>query len=146
MLLATTQGTLPPRDSVRTAARAPRISRRLKIGIGTLIVVSLVLAVAVAIAAPRPNVSIQNAAYSTSGCIASSTSQVVTATFGLVNTGTADGYVTVRLDSDGTGVGSHDYLVSAGSAIPGRIDATLQDCSTHRYSLYLSYVPPPAGG
>lgn len=139
-----TQGPLPPRDSVRVEGSYPRVTARQKVGIVTLIVVALVLAVAVTVAVPRPNVSLQGAAYATSGCVASATSQVVTATFRLVNQGSADGYVTVRLDADGNGVGSQDYLVPAHGTMPGRIQATVKDCSAHRYTLSMWYVPPPS--
>ncbi len=139
-----TQGPIPSRDSIRTSYAPPRVTRRQKVGIGTLIVAAILLAALVAVAAPRPNVSVQGTAYASSGCIASATSQVVTATFHLVNQGNADGYVTVRLDADGTGVGSGDFLVPAGTTMPGRVDATVNDCFAHRYSLFLFYVPPPA--
>lgn len=121
------------------------MTARMKVGVVGLVGLAFVLAVVVAILAPRPNVVIQGATYSSSGCVAGATSQVVTATFSLVNHGSADGYVTVQLLADGAWAGSHDFVVPSHATMPGRIDATVQGCSAHLYSMSLSYIAPPSG-
>ncbi len=117
----------------------------MKVGIVSLVAGAFVLAVVVAVLAPRPDVVIQGATYSSSGCVASETSQVVTATFSLVNRGSGDGYVTIHLLADGNTVGWNDYVVPPHGTTPGRIDASLPNCSSHTYSMSLSYIAPPSG-
>ncbi len=139
------QGPLPPRNTVRSASQFPQMTGPMKVGVVSLVAGAFVLAVIVAMIAPRPDVVIQGATYSSSGCVASGTSQTVTATFSLVNRGSGDGYVTIHLLADGSTVGGNDYVVPPHATTPGRIDASLSNCASHTYSMSLSYIAPPSG-
>ncbi len=138
MLLETgTRKTLPPRDSIRRADASHRIHAGREIGLGGFILIAIVLSAVILVAVPRPDVIIQAAQYRVSGC-------TVTATFAMVNRGTADGYVTVSLWTGGTFVASQDYLVPAQGTVPGAIAGGLPGCNGGAFDLTVRYVPPPS--
>ncbi len=131
-----TPSTLPPQDSIRHADGSHRIHAGRELGIGGFIVIGIALCAIVLIAVPRPDVGIQAARYNVTGC-------TVTATFALVNRGSADGYVTVSLWAGGTLVASQDYVVPAQGRTPGQMSGGLPGCSGAAFDLTLQYVPSP---
>ncbi len=137
-------GVLPSRDSVQTAHAFAALTPRHKVGMAQMILLAGVLAILVALVAPRPDIVIASPSFSTSACDATTMTQVVTASFLLVNRGNADGTVDVRLSVDDTVITEAPYSVLAQGTTPGTIVATLHDCAVHAYAL--GYVYDVKGG
>ena len=115
------------------------LTPRHKVGMAKVMLLAAVLALAVEVATPRPVVVLQDVAYAAPGCVGSRTTQVVTATFTLVNRGRVDTSAVVTLSADGTMVASQGYGVPALGSAQASIQATLRDCSLHSYSLDFHY-------
>jgi hypothetical protein len=64
--------------------------------------------------------------------------QTVNFSFTLVNSGSANGYATVRFQSDGTSIWSNRYYVAQGQQLPESGNVVLPDCSGHAYNIVVS--------
>jgi hypothetical protein len=58
--------------------------------------------------------------------------------FTLVNSGTANGYSTVNLQSDGNQAWSNRYFVQQGQQVTENGAATLSDCNSHTFTVVVT--------
>jgi hypothetical protein len=64
--------------------------------------------------------------------------QTLNFSFTLVNSGSANGYATVRFQSDGTSIWSNHYYIAQGQQLPESGSVVLPDCSGHSYNIVVS--------
>ncbi len=104
--------------------------------IRTIIVAAIAISAAI-IAVPfiqealkQPNITLTDKGQALGGC-ASGSSQLFFFWFNLINTGEADGFVTVAVMVDGA-IGSEDtFYVPRGTSVPGALSQTVNDCNDH---------------
>ena len=100
-----------------------------------MVVLAIVLLLLVVIFVPRPNVRLTNVRYQTSSCDPVTSSVIATGYVTFANTGTVDGYIVARFYVDGERRTTTGFPVAAQSTVEGTMAATVQGCSSHRYSL-----------
>ncbi len=114
--------------------------------IWTIIVAAIAISAAI-IAVPfiqealkQPNITLTDRAQARlSGC-AFSSSQQFFFSFNLINTGEADGFVTVAVMVDGA-IGSEDtFFVPRGTSVPGALSQTVNDCNDHSVDVRITGV------
>ncbi len=126
----------------RVGPLRPEYIRLIKIAIVVVIVIA-----AVAISLPfilqaiaQPNIAITDSGFGTSGCGLFGSSQTVTYSFSLVNTGDADGFVQIGFFIDNNLVASNTYLVPQGTSVPKTASVGVGDCVTHAPGLRILEV------
>jgi len=100
-----------------------------------MVVLAIVLLLLIVIFVPRPNVHLTNVRYQTSTCDPFTWTVIATAYVTFTNSGMLEGYIIARLYVDGERRATSGFLVAAQSTIEGTLVATIQGCSSHRYSL-----------
>ncbi len=119
--------------------------------IWTIIVAAIAISAAI-IAVPfiqealkQPNITLTDKAQAwAGGCILGSSqpffSQLFFSSFNLINTGEADGFVTVAVMVDGA-IGSEDtFYVPRGTSVPGALSHTVNDCNDHSVDVRITGV------
>jgi hypothetical protein len=122
----------PPRPESRTL-------------IWTIILAAIAISAAI-IAVPfiqealkQPNITLTDKAQAILPC-AFSSSQQFFFSFNLINTGEADGFVTVAVMVDGA-IGSEDtFYVPRGTSVPGAVSHTVNDCNNHSVDVRITGV------
>ena len=111
----------------------PEYIRLIKIAIVVVIVL-----VAVAVSLPfilqtiaQPNIVMTDTGFETLGCGFFGTSQTITYSFSLINTGDADGFVQIGFFADDNLIGSDTYFVSRGMSVPKTANIVVGDCVAH---------------
>ncbi len=120
----------------------PEYIRLIKIAIVAAIIIA-----AVAISLPfilqaiaQPNIAITDSGFGTSGCGLFGSSQTVTYSFSLINTGDADGFVQIGFFIDNNLVGSNTYFVLQGASDPKTANVVVGDCAAHAPGLRILAV------
>ena len=100
-----------------------------------MVVLAIMLLLLVVIFVPRPNVRLTDVRYQTSSCDPVTSTVIATAYVTFTNSGMLDGYIIARFYVDGERRATSGFLVAAQSTVEGTLVATIQGCSSHRYSL-----------
>jgi len=111
-----------------------------------MVVLAIVLLLLVVIFVPRPHLRLTNVRYQTSSSDQVTSTVIATAYVTFTNSGMLDGYIIARFYVDGERRTTSGFPVAAQSTVEGTLVATIQGCSSHRYSLDTCFPSADSSG